>query len=71
MEGKRDILRHSSPGLSGFGRNVETEASYQMLEDLSFCYRESPQPASKKITALIFSGEKKFNEAFRVHMSIF
>ena len=42
VEGKRDILRHSSPGLSGFGRNVETEASYQMLEDLSFCYRESP-----------------------------
>ena len=26
--------RHSTPGLSGLGKNVKAEASYQMLEDL-------------------------------------
>ena len=34
VEGKRDSLRHSTPGLSGLGKNVEEEARYQMLEDL-------------------------------------
>ena len=55
---------------TSFSENVEvTEMSYQMLEVLAFCNRERSQLTSfNNDNSAYFSGEKKYNEDFRVHI---
>ena len=54
--GKRDSRRHST---TGFSENVVVAGtSYQILDVLSFCYRERPKPSTIKINSLIFQVKK-------------
>ena len=56
LVGKRDSCRNST---TGFSENVVVAGtSYQMLEVLSFCYRERAKPSPIKINSLIFQVKK-------------
>ena len=56
LVGKRDSRRHST---TGFSENVVVAGtSYQLLEVLSFCYRESAKPSPIKVNSLIFQVKK-------------
>ena len=45
------------------------EASYEMLENLSFCDRDRAKPPSIKDNSTNSLGQKKYNEAFRGQIS--
>ena len=52
LAGKRGSRRYSS---TGFSKNVAgAEATYQLLEVVSFCDRERAEPSLIKITGVIF-----------------
>ena len=64
MAGKRDSRRQST---TSFSENVVVAGTnYHIIEVSTFRNRESAKLSPIKITALIFSGEKLYNEASRV-----